>query len=260
VEPLSVGACLDEGWRLFGRHRGLLIGVWLLAASIGEIPALFGWLYPNLGFVTWWGLVFSAFVIWPLYVGQMYMALLLARNQPCGFGTAFAGFARFWRLVGIGIVIWLRTVVALLPLLVSFIIWSLAGISSLAGTYALFGVGGAVSLFFVSRVGIRYMYAGVVALDEKLGVSESIGRSSEVTRGSLGRLFGICLLIGLIAVLPATLMQIWLSNDSLWVQLLVTALLTAFLVGPWMGASEMVAYRTLRGEGREAEAGSGDES
>jgi len=255
VEPLRVGRCLREGWRLCGRHWGLLTRVWLLVAAVWGVVVFLQDVRPDSVRLQCLGLAVSIFVFWPLYVGQMALVLALARGGPCGFCAAFRGFRRYWKLVGVYVVLGLWGSLALAPGLFAFLVSGAVASTSEAGVptwlYPVWGVAGLATAIFVAWVMLRYCYAGLLLFDQSLGVLDSLRRSAKLTRGSLLRLFTI----GLVTALPAAPVAALASARTYvkiesWVVCIVG---TAFavVVGPWMSASQVVAYRTLCGEVQE---------
>lgn len=251
---LRVGRCLREGWRVFGRRRRFLMGIWLLVWCIEGIVVTPLAVRPEIGPLFWVTLLVSAVLYGPLYAGQQFLVLCIARDQPCGVGTASAGFARFGRILGITVAMILRIVVALGPLVLAFLLSGFVAAYSLPAFYAILLVGGAISLVFFVRICLRYGYAWVLALDKGTGVLDSMAASAELTRGSLARLLGIAIVPSLLWA-PLVVLQQFIAGP-LWATALTYGLSLGYsvVVLPWYVASAMVAYRVLRGEGQEQEA------
>jgi len=171
MERLGGDTCLNDGWRLFGERRGLLMAVGLLVWCIEGIFFVPIALYdPRVGPALWLALVASLVLVVPLHVGLQSLALAVARGRPCSFATAFIGFPRFGRLMGISFVTALRLLVALLPLGGALALWSFVGTRSAVWLFVIGVLGGGISLVLGGRVAMRYRYAGILALEDGTGV------------------------------------------------------------------------------------------
>ncbi|MGD9676721.1 MAG: hypothetical protein AB7V19_08555 [Candidatus Bipolaricaulia bacterium] len=263
MEPLRVGACLREGWRLVGKRRGFLIGVW----AVGSVAYLVVTVVQSsrlLGDVPWEFVEYVFLALWSVIeLGQFRAFLSVARGQPYGFGMIFQGFERFGPAMGLHLRLTLRYFAVALPPIVVFLLTAGmlpgAGPGLRAGLYAVWALAGFLSVALATRLALRYAFAGLLLLDEDLGSFDSLQRSAEITQGSLLRLLGMEMTLFLLAVPAAAALifsQLHLSPLSCWAVTSASVFAIGVVVAPWAMASHVTAYRALRGECREAETGS----
>lgn len=95
--------------------------------------------------------------------------------------------------------------------------------------------------------------AGPVAAMESLGVSDSIGRASKLSKGFKGRLFGVNLLmvliVGAIGLVITSILQRAVGGDDPVIRLIVLQLLSAVVAAvltPWSSAVTAMLYIDLR--------------
>ena len=198
LRPLGLGEILDDIFRVYRRHFGLLcaIALWLslpsllvqftsgTASTFGFLATLVGSLGntqstqalvsqqppepPNVVLVLLGYLITLAVI--PFSVGAIsHAAIDLAQGKVVSVRSAFAGVARrYWALLAQTIVL----LFALLPLLLCLpvAIW----------------------------LAVRWSVAVPALLAESIGPIQALGRSWRLTRGSWWRLFGILLLLYLL--------------------------------------------------------------
>ena len=83
--PLSVSACLSEGWQAFVTYPGMLIGGWLLylviMTAVGAVPCA--------------GAIASLVLGGPMTAGLAWLMLSAVRRNEPKVGDLFEGFSRF---------------------------------------------------------------------------------------------------------------------------------------------------------------------
>jgi hypothetical protein len=195
LRPLGLGEVLDDIFRIYRRHFGLLCAIGLLVSvpsllirlTAGSVATLafpisvFGNLgnpqssstlvapeLPNLQLLGLSYLVFLALL--PFSIGAVSRAAIdIALGNPVSVRSAFAGVARrYWALLGQTLIV----LVAIVPLLLCFpvAIW----------------------------IGVRWAVGIPALLAEGIGPLKGLGRSWALTRGSWWRLFGTLLLVYLL--------------------------------------------------------------
>lgn len=201
LRPLGLGEVLDDIFRIYRRHFGLLCAIGLLVsvpslliqfttgsvANLGFLFNVFGNLGnpqsssngggpvpltelgpPNLPLFGLSYLVLLALL--PFSIGAVSRAAIdIALGNPVSVRSAFAGVARrYWALLGQTLIV----VVAIVPLLLCFpvAIW----------------------------IGVRWAVGIPAVLAEGIGPLRGLGRSWTLTRGSWWRLFGTLLLVYLL--------------------------------------------------------------
>ena len=193
LRPLGLGEILDEIFRVYRRHFGLL---WAVALVLSVPSFLLQVVSPNgLGSLAVLlrslsqggnvGQLPALPVPDPLLLGLAYLLLLaavpfttgavcrvgidLALGIPVSVGSALAGVARrYWALMGLAVLLFLVSV----PLSLCF----------------------PVAIWLLVRWGV----AIPALLAEGIGPIRALDRSWTLTRGSWWRVFGILLLIGLL--------------------------------------------------------------
>jgi hypothetical protein len=190
LRPLGLGEILDDIFRVYRRHFGLLCGIALalslptfvvqllngspdqygfvatILGSIANPAALAGQRPPsppNLGLV---GLTYLVIVvIVPFTMGAVtWAAIALVLGNPVSVRSALLGVARrYWTLLGLAL---LYVVVSPLFLCLPVLVWLM----------------------------VRWAVAVPAALAEGIGPVRALGRSWALTRGHWWRLFGILLI------------------------------------------------------------------
>ena len=180
--PFRVGSTLSRSFAVFGRSfvNFVILGAIPLLPSLGDSVAISlglasNGLSPNGGHL-WRQLGFSmlAMVLYALCTAACLSGAYHAmRGRPFGVGQSLRhGFRRFFPLVGVAIVSTLLTWLAALALLVP----------------------GAI-------VACAFYVAVPVCVIEQAGVGASLRRSRDLTRGSRWAIFGLLLLVSLLAAL-----------------------------------------------------------
>jgi len=202
LRPLGLGEVLDDIFRIYRRHFGLLCAIGLLVsvpslliqfttgsvANLGFLFNVFGNLgnpqssaatlvapgRPNLALLGLSYLVLLA--VLPFSIGAVSRAAIdIALGNPVSVRSAFAGVAgRYWALLGQTLIV----VVALVPLVLCFpvAIW----------------------------IGVRWVVGVPALLAEGIGPLKGLGRSWTLTRGNWWRLFGTLLLVYLLQAVIST--------------------------------------------------------
>lgn len=201
LRPLGLGEILDDIFRIYRRHFGLLCAISLLVsvpslliqfatgsvANLGFLFNVFGNLgnpqssstlvapgRPNLQLFGLSYLVLLALL--PFSIGAVSRAAIdIALGNPVSVRSAFAGVARrYWALLGQTLIV----VVAIVPLVLCFpvAIW----------------------------IGVRWVVGVPALLAEGIGPLKGLGRSWTLTRGNWWRLFGTLLLVYLLQAAIST--------------------------------------------------------
>jgi hypothetical protein len=201
LRPLGLGEVLDDIFRIYRRHFGLLWAIGLLVSvpslliqfttgsvsNLGFLFDVFGNLgnpqssstlvapgRPNLALLGLSYLVLLA--VLPFSIGAVSRAAIdIALGNPVSVRSAFAGVARrYWALLGQILIV----VVAIVPLVLCFpvAIW----------------------------IGVRWVVGVPALLAEGIGPLKGLGRSWTLTRGNWWRLFGTLLLVYLLQAVIST--------------------------------------------------------
>jgi hypothetical protein len=187
LRPLGFGEILDGAFSLYRRH----FGTFYLTALLPGIPLAAFWVIVGLFLAAPSGMTALATLPFLLLPVSLVAALLswaaLAvevedayRGRPVSWRAAFhTAFGRFPALLGAGFVCWVMLSVGLL-------------------------------LFIIPGIFVGIMLFAVLPLVvlERSGPFEALGRSIELSRGAWGRIFGLALVLVIIASLPtiATMM------------------------------------------------------
>ncbi|MBZ0171329.1 MAG: hypothetical protein K8E66_03025 [Phycisphaerales bacterium] len=189
--PFSVGAAIGDGWETFLNRYPLLLGssaLYLVIVIAASLFASITSLFTILPFVDW----AAQFFFYPfMALGLLYIGLRCARGQHADIAMLFAGFRRYWPIVGISAIIFVITLAMLIPaMLLGFGFGALLAFSGSAPA----GVTVA-ALVLVMLVGLvapmlyvlpRVTYAAIVCFDPE-GVSPGVMRSLSIAWRMTGR-------------------------------------------------------------------------
>lgn len=99
---LSVGECVDTGWRAYRRHFWRLVVGNLVCMLISIALLLFG-IVPLLGII--FTTVGQWLILNPAWAGMQFLCLRAVRGQDVSVAHVFVGFKeRYWQVVGGGLV------------------------------------------------------------------------------------------------------------------------------------------------------------
>jgi uncharacterized membrane protein len=199
VPRYSYEAAMSAGWALFKANYGQLLAVALIDIGITIAMGVLGQVAEQtvgFDFVTW---IETIFISGPLAAGLYLFAARLARGEQLTVGAMFDGFRSYWATVKVnlvvGIGIGLCAGVFLLPGLI-------IGQNSSAGS-ALMLAGALVAVPLYVFLYMRYFYALVIVVDPLSSArtaGQALGESWRMTRGHFWSLFGLFLVLGLIAI------------------------------------------------------------
>lgn len=160
---LSIGDCIGRSWELLKANLWLLVGsTFVIAVISGAIAAV-----PVLGSI-------ANFLLTGVFYGGLYRVFLLRlRGQPATVGDVFAGFN-----------------LAFAPLLLTSLVSSL-----------LTGFGLLLLLLPGIYLAVSYSLAYLLVIDKKLEFWTAMEVSRRVVTSQWWRVFGLCIVAGLIACL-----------------------------------------------------------
>jgi uncharacterized membrane protein len=194
---ISIGECLGKGWEGFQRHPGTAIGgffLYMLISTVGQsIPFL--------------NIVFLIFIAAPLAGGLVILFLRLAKDASPAVGDIFDGFDKYGKFMGAFWLLYAIVLACAIPALIGVGI-AMAAERQLGDGAAAIGVTGAlVSVVVVIVVAIRWVFVFFLLSDEEnLGVIDAFKKSSELTRGWRGKLFGMLFVMSLVSFLGLLLL------------------------------------------------------
>lgn len=162
---LSIGHLFSRSWPRFKENAALLIGALAVYALItGAVPEL------------WDGASLLDLIVFliggPLTVGLYWMMLKVQRDEPVEFGDLFAGFSEFGRALGVYVLYSIAVVIGLVLLVVPGIVLA---------------VGLWPALYLV--------------LDDGLGVTDTLSKAWDMTKGHRWRLFALGVVLFLFTML-----------------------------------------------------------
>lgn len=167
--------------------------------------------WPAFVFVVGIGLLLLAYIS-----GMMAVTLLVRRevyNMPCTWQEALKASVGGYLLRGVGVMILIILAIAGLVVvlaLVSGFVGAFSGMSILALPLMIFGI------LMALYIGIRWSLALSAVVCEDLGVTESLGRSWSLVRGSWWRVFGIMMFMGLVSGFAVMLVSTPLTLFGMW--------------------------------------------
>ncbi len=280
LRPMSTGDLLDGAVKHFRRNPGPVAGLSLLVLAVGVVPsvllaglALSGSWYSALGLdAILDGATFSMLL---LALGVGFAALVLSGLLAPSVAEATLGrkpaLSELWararpRLAPL-VVLQLLLILALAgPLLL--LVVALAVAPDTAAVVALGLVGGVAVLGWWAFLLPRTMLAGPVVVLERRGVRSGLRRAWQLSAGSFWRLAGTTLLVGLLASIIYSVIQLPLVLVGTLLTLLVdlapgadavvgalvvnvATLVSASVVVPFMAAANGLLYvdQRMRKEG-----------
>lgn len=212
-----VGNVLSRAWEIFGPNFLMFFCITLVVA----LPK-FLYLTSNPQTPAHIALFFGAIFI-GLLLNTIGMAVILfaafqqLRGRSVRIGEALQrALARFFPLVGLGILMSLGIMLGLILLLVPGVIWS-----------------------------VMWTVAVPVCVVEALGPTESMSRSSQLTKGYRWPIFGIALLLGFVNLVTTVLVGFALASFGVVVQAVGTVIWTAVWTAYW-NCTLIMIYHDLR--------------
>ena len=211
----SFSAAFEQGSNTFKTRYGALLGavvvfiLVMLGAGIVQaiVNAAFGLGYEH-DSMTIPDLLITIFFSNVFGPGIFLMAVQLHRGESPGMGTLFAGFSRYWPLVGIGVL--LSLIFGAIAIGVAFFA-GVGMLTSSADGLALGGgfviavlVGLCLSLFFMTRLA----FVGILCIDpqRQLGVADSFATSWRMTGPIFWPLLGLIIVLSLILIVSVALL------------------------------------------------------
>jgi len=200
--PRNFGDILGETFRIYGRNFLKLLAivaiVEVILAVLGTILGFSLWEYIMTGgtieslapfIVIGIILLVGSIVAYPLMQGALIHAVSQQYlRQAIGIGKAY-GFAwrRLLAMIGAGILAFLA-ISAIIAICITVAIFSWVG-------WILIPVGSVAAIYLM----VRWIFIWQAALLEGLGPIAALSRSSALVKGNWWRVFGIMLVVGLIA-------------------------------------------------------------
>ena len=211
----SFSAAFEQGSNTFKTRYGALLGavvvfiLVMLGAGIVQaiVNAAFGLGYEH-DSMTIPDLLITIFFSNVFGPGIFLMAVQLHRGESPGMGTLFAGFSRYWPLVGIGVL--LSLIFGAIAIGVAFF----AGVGMLTSSADGLALGGGfviavlvslcLSLFFMTRLA----FVGILCIDpqRQLGVADSFATSWRMTGPIFWPLLGLIIVLSLILIVSIALL------------------------------------------------------
>ncbi len=224
--PPSIDECLQRGWQLYFKAPYAFSGFTLLVGVLSFSDLLISELVvENSGLIVWSG-IFQYAVLPVMGVGNLNVALKLSQNFPIRFADFFGGFQRYFQVLlvywGSLILICLRPLLAILATgVIGVMVENATGdVATSIILILLLAVFGwlIVSLVKTLRLGICYLFAQMLVLDQKLAFWTALKTSHEaifphwlhylaliLILGMTNMLGFLALGIGILITLPATM-------------------------------------------------------
>ena len=207
----SFSAAFEQGSNTFKTRYGALLGavvvfiLVMLGAGIVQaiVNAAFGLGYEH-DSMTIPDLLITIFFSNVFGPGIFLMAVQLHRGESPGMGTLFAGFSRYWPLVGIGVLLETITIGVALFAGVGMLISSADGLALGGGLAIAVLVSLCLILFFMTRLA----FVGILCIDpqRQLSVADSFATSWRMTGPIFWPLLGLIIVLSLIFIVSAVLL------------------------------------------------------
>ena len=205
-------AAFAKGMALFkSRYGGLLAATLVFILVIGGVALVKSLVNTVLGVdpdhasPTATDHLIDIFISAPLTAGILLIALLHLRGESPAMGTLFAGFRRYWPLVGIGVLLMLifvgPIVVAALFLGFGALLMPITSAAAPAITVTAILVG-LVLICILIMLYTKLIFASLLCIDPRtrLGVCDSIATSWRMTGPVFWPLLGLIIVMGLILI------------------------------------------------------------
>ena len=185
-QPLSIGACVNDGWNGFKRNAGVAIVGFLVYLAV----AFAG------GMIPFFNIVFSLFIIPALAGGLTILSLNLLRNNSPAVGNIFRGFQKYSSFLGAYWLLLLIALVCLIPVGIGYLIRELSGSDALAALVIL----GIVSAIILIVVMLRWCMVYYLIADGS-AVMPAFRESARITKGYRWTIFLLGIVNALIMIL-----------------------------------------------------------
>jgi len=240
--PFSFKAAFGSGVNTFKSRYGSVLAavvvfiVVMIGASIvqGVLNAALG-IDTKMGDPTWVDFLVTIFFTNVLTAGLALMVLQIHRGESPRMGTLFAGFGRYWPLVGIGLLIHVIFMVIILGVLLAGGLSLAVGATMAAPwTSSAFVVGpgfiiaGLIGLGLVLFFFTRFAFVALHCIDPKrqFGVAASFGASWRTTGPIFWPLLG--LMIVMLAILIVSIVLLVLPVIFVGIPLMFTVSVAAY--------------------------------
>jgi len=185
-----INEAVEFGWHKMKENLGFFIGLILVVGLISIAMELVqNLVLKNIPLLSILFTIFSLFVHIVIGMGMIRIALRFCSGEKGSFGDFFSCLPLFFKYLGGSIL------------------------------YALIVIGGLILLIFPGVIwSIKFQYYSYLIIDQGLGPVEALKKSAAITRGAKWSLLGfnivigiinllgaICLLIGLFATMPTTM-------------------------------------------------------
>lgn len=215
-QPVDVGAWMGAARKRYSELLGPAIGFTLIVAvllipisvviELGITPLLAGSPGARFLFAQLIGGLLGVLLVQPLLLGAPYAAARLLRGESWSFGDFFAGFTRYDQVVLCTFLTSLVVGVIELPILASYA-YSLKVVMTIVGPIVTVDperlLATMIPAMFVCLpvlifVSIRWSFALLLIIDQKMSALEGLKASWRITEGKVLGLFGYFLLLTLI--------------------------------------------------------------
>jgi hypothetical protein len=205
-------AAFAKGMALFkSRYGGLLAATLvfiLVLLGVGLVKGLVNTVLgvdPNHTSPTATDHLIDIFFTVPLTAGILLITLLHLRGESPAMGTLFAGFRRYWPLVGIGVLLMLIFVgpIVVAALFLGFGALIMGGTSAAAPAITVTAIlVGLVLICILIMLYTKLIFASLLCIDPRtrLGVCDSIATSWRMTGPVFWPLLGLIIVMGLILI------------------------------------------------------------
>ena len=190
-EPLNIGAAMSDGWALFKKHMGLMIGSGAIFFGILMAAGLLGAIIPAA----------QLLVQGPLMGGMILLTLKLSREGHAEIGDLFLGFKNYGWLLLTTVVQGAVIFAAMLPGIILIVIGAVTLAAENEGMGGgLLIAGGAISFVMAMVVGVLINYAVFLVADQRGTFGEAFLSAYQGTKKNFWRILGVMILFSLVTV------------------------------------------------------------
>jgi hypothetical protein len=188
---LGLGELLDAAFRLLRLRFGAFV---VLAGIFAVISAGFDYIGTMTGIGSIMSLMGAAVGIWQTATVLIFIFALLQGNHLSSSAALQAGRSKFWRMLGLNLLIGIIMGLAMLP--GAFLLFAGTAFGPIG-----MAIGFVLMLIPVVYLGTRWCVAGQSLIGEEAGITEAMTRSWDLTRGHVWRCLGYYLLVGALSLL-----------------------------------------------------------
>lgn len=187
MNSFSISEALRFGWTEFKKYPWIYIGIGVLVGVVSM-----------LGHVRYLGILISIMSI-EVTLGFMKVCLNAYSGLKPEMNTVFSQWHKFFRALGVILIILGMILIPLLILGAVLILWGMTDIAHLPMWARVTGI--ILAVVAIYAIIIRYIFALYLIVDEEIAIKQSLKKSALMTKGIRGKLVWFFIVRSLITAL-----------------------------------------------------------